>query len=68
MRSVGDGVIGRKQCGAPGAEHPRCVIGQGGPAMEAEKMLMMSGESLEQLKGYGRELQQLRVPTDVFRR
>lgn len=36
--------------------------------MEAEKMLMLSAESMEQLKGYGREMQQLRIPTDVFRR
>lgn len=44
------------------------VILQGGPAMEAEKMLMLAAESMEQLKGHGRELQQLRIPSDVFRR
>lgn len=31
-------------------------------------MLMLGAECMEQLKGYGRELQQLRVPTDVHRR
>lgn len=36
--------------------------------MEAEKMLMLVTECIEQLKGYGREMQQLRIPTDIFRR
>lgn len=45
-----------------------CVVLQGGPAMEAEKMLMLAAESLEQLKGYSRELQQLRIPTDIGRK
>lgn len=31
-------------------------------------MMMLASESMEQLKGYGRELQQLRIPTDVHRR
>lgn len=41
---------------------------QGGSVGEAERMLMVSAESMEQLKAYGRELQQMRIPTDVFRR
>ena len=36
--------------------------------MEVEKLLSMSSESLEQLRRCANDLQQLRVPHDLFRR
>eukprot|EP00066_Takifugu_rubripes_P027868 XP_011617134.1 PREDICTED: desmoplakin isoform X2 [Takifugu rubripes] len=48
-------------------QRAKMILQTGGPVMEAEKMLMLGAESMEQLKGYGRELQQLRVPTDIHR-
>lgn len=35
--------------------------------MEAEKLLIMAAETTEQMKVCGRELQQMRIPSDVFR-
>ncbi|XP_040910691.1 desmoplakin [Toxotes jaculatrix] len=43
------------------------VLQNGGSPMEAEKYMLMAAESLEQLRVCGRELQQLRIPSDVFR-
>lgn len=36
--------------------------------MDAEKLMMLAAETMEQLKAYNRELQQLRIPTDIHRR
>ncbi|KAJ3595119.1 hypothetical protein NHX12_004424 [Muraenolepis orangiensis] len=43
------------------------IIKTGGPAMEVDKMMSMSTESLEQLKRCGADLQHMRVPHDIFR-
>ncbi|XP_008298602.1 desmoplakin-A isoform X1 [Stegastes partitus] len=48
-------------------QRAKMVMQNGGPPMEAEKFLIMSAECMEQLKMYGRELQQMRVPNDIFR-
>lgn len=44
------------------------VVVQGGPAGEVDRLLIMVGESMEQLKLCGRDMQQMRIPNDVFRR
>ncbi|CAL8279824.1 unnamed protein product [Lota lota] len=44
------------------------IIKTGGPAMEVEKLMSMSSESLEQLRRCAGDLQQMRVPHDFFRR
>ncbi|XP_062260015.1 desmoplakin-A-like isoform X1 [Platichthys flesus] len=43
------------------------MLQNGHPAVEVEKQLMMSAETLDQLMLCGRELQQLRIPNNVFR-
>ncbi|XP_018532046.1 desmoplakin-A isoform X2 [Lates calcarifer] len=48
-------------------QRAKMILQAGGPVVEVEKLLSMAGESLEQLKLCGRELQQMRVPSDVFR-
>ncbi|XP_053186180.1 desmoplakin-A isoform X2 [Scomber japonicus] len=45
----------------------KMILQSGGPAVEAEKLMIMATESMEQLKSCGRELQQMRIPNDVFR-
>ncbi|XP_031150028.1 desmoplakin isoform X3 [Sander lucioperca] len=39
----------------------------GGPAVEVDNLLIMAAETMEQMKVYGRELQQMRIPNDIFR-
>ncbi|XP_034744791.1 desmoplakin-like isoform X2 [Etheostoma cragini] len=39
----------------------------GGPAVEVDQLLIMAAETMEQMKVYGRELQQMRIPSDIFR-
>ncbi|CAN9502822.1 unnamed protein product [Ophioblennius macclurei] len=48
-------------------QRAKMISQSGGSAAEAERMLMMSAQAMEQLKACGRDLQQLRVPSDVFR-
>lgn len=36
--------------------------------MEAEKLLLMAAETLDQMRLCGRDLQQMRVQSDVFRK
>ncbi|XP_029970136.1 desmoplakin-A isoform X2 [Salarias fasciatus] len=48
-------------------QRAKMISQSGGPAVEAERMLMMSAETIEQLKVCGRELQLMRVPSEVFR-
>ncbi|KAL6104618.1 dsp [Pungitius sinensis] len=43
------------------------ILQVGGPPMEVEKLLSMAAESMEQMAIYGNELQQMRIPTDIFR-
>ncbi|XP_063741836.1 desmoplakin-A-like isoform X2 [Eleginops maclovinus] len=43
------------------------IIQGGGQAAEAEKLLMMAAETMEQMMVCGRDLQQMRIPSDVFR-
>ncbi|CAB1428780.1 unnamed protein product [Pleuronectes platessa] len=43
------------------------MLQNGHPAVEVEKQLMMSAETLDQLILCGRELQHLRIPNNVFR-
>uniref|UniRef100_A0A3P8S5U7 Desmoplakin n=1 Tax=Amphiprion percula TaxID=161767 RepID=A0A3P8S5U7_AMPPE len=48
-------------------QRAKVTIQRGGPAMEAEKFLMMAAECMEQMSNCGRELQQMRIPSDIFR-
>uniref|UniRef100_A0A8D3BWU6 Desmoplakin a n=1 Tax=Scophthalmus maximus TaxID=52904 RepID=A0A8D3BWU6_SCOMX len=54
--------------GFGGQKLPVSMGASGAPAMETEKLMMMAAETLEQLKVCGRELQQMRIQNDVFRR
>ncbi|XP_059200288.1 desmoplakin-B-like isoform X1 [Centropristis striata] len=48
-------------------QRAKMILQGGGPVVEAEKLLIMAAETMEQMKVCGRELQQMRVPNDVFR-
>ncbi|KAM3604382.1 uncharacterized protein V6R79_010310 [Siganus canaliculatus] len=48
-------------------QRARMILQSGGPIIEVEKSLMMAAETIEQLKVCGRELQQLRINTDIYR-
>ncbi|KAM9349719.1 desmoplakin-A isoform 2-T2 [Symphorus nematophorus] len=48
-------------------QRAKMILQSGGQAMEAEKQLLMASETMEQMRLCGRELQQMRVPNDVFR-
>ncbi|KAM9844912.1 LOW QUALITY PROTEIN: desmoplakin-A-like [Aulostomus maculatus] len=48
-------------------QRAKMIVQGGGPAMEAEKLMIMATETIEQLKHCGRELQQMRIPNDIFR-
>ncbi|KAG7275157.1 hypothetical protein CRUP_015811, partial [Coryphaenoides rupestris] len=43
------------------------IIKNGGPAMEVDKLMSMSAETLEQLRRCALDLQHMRVPNDLFR-
>ncbi|XP_037314120.1 desmoplakin-A-like isoform X2 [Pungitius pungitius] len=43
------------------------ILQVGGPPMEVEKLLSMAAESMDQMAIHGNELQQMRIPTDIFR-
>ncbi|XP_070700467.1 desmoplakin-A isoform X2 [Pempheris klunzingeri] len=45
----------------------KSVLQGGGPAVEAEKLLIIAAETMEHMKICGRDLQQMRIPNDVFR-
>lgn len=47
-------------------QRAQVILQNGGPAVDAEKMLVMASETMEQMKVCGRELQQMRIPSDVF--
>ncbi|XP_056148854.1 desmoplakin-A-like isoform X2 [Lampris incognitus] len=49
-------------------ERAQHILQSGGPVLEAEKLLAMSSETLEQLKRCALDLQHMRVPHDLFRR
>ncbi|KAF3858210.1 hypothetical protein F7725_011411 [Dissostichus mawsoni] len=42
------------------------ILQGGGQAAEADKLLMMAAETMEQMMVCGRDLQQMRIPNDVF--
>ncbi|XP_069548155.1 desmoplakin-A isoform X1 [Brachyistius frenatus] len=48
-------------------QRAKMILQNGGPATEAERSLLMAAETTEQLKACGRDLQQMRIPNDVFR-
>ncbi|XP_070830129.1 desmoplakin-A isoform X3 [Chaetodon trifascialis] len=48
-------------------QRAKMILHSGGPAMEADKLLAMAAETMDQMSLCGRELQQMRVPTDIFR-
>ncbi|XP_037537237.1 desmoplakin, partial [Nematolebias whitei] len=48
-------------------EKANMILSSGGPPMEAEKLLALAAESIDKLKLCGRDLQELRIPNDVFR-
>ncbi|XP_071400786.1 desmoplakin-A isoform X2 [Centroberyx affinis] len=43
------------------------ILQSGSPAMEAEKLMTMAAETLEQLRRCGADLQHMRIPNDIFR-
>ncbi|KAM7400562.1 hypothetical protein PAMA_004985 [Pampus argenteus] len=43
------------------------ILQGGGQSVDVEHLMIMTAESIEQLKSCGRELQQMRVPNDIFR-
>ncbi|KAM7379392.1 hypothetical protein PAMP_004948 [Pampus punctatissimus] len=43
------------------------ILQSGGQSMDVEHLMIMTAESIDQLKSCGRELQQMRVPNDIFR-
>ncbi|XP_037131652.1 desmoplakin-like isoform X2 [Syngnathus acus] len=47
-------------------QRAKMILQSGGPPVEAEKMLMMAADHMELLKTYGMDLQQMRIPNDVF--
>ncbi|XP_033506002.2 desmoplakin-A isoform X3 [Epinephelus lanceolatus] len=47
-------------------QRAKMILQGGGPAMEAEKLMIMAAETMEQMKVCGRDLQQMRIPNDVF--
>ncbi|KAG7524699.1 desmoplakin isoform X2 [Solea senegalensis] len=48
-------------------QRAKMMIQGGAPTVEVEKLLMMSAETLEQLKMCGLEMQQMRIHNDVFK-
>ncbi|XP_056276918.1 desmoplakin-A isoform X2 [Pseudoliparis swirei] len=48
-------------------QRAKLIIKNGGPAGEADKLLNMAVESMEQMMVCGRDLQQMRIPSDIFR-
>uniref|UniRef100_A0A3Q1FU53 Desmoplakin a n=2 Tax=Acanthochromis polyacanthus TaxID=80966 RepID=A0A3Q1FU53_9TELE len=48
-------------------QRAKMIIQRGGPAAEADKCLVMAAECMEQMSTCGRDLQQMRIPSDIFR-
>ncbi|XP_029309011.1 desmoplakin-A isoform X2 [Cottoperca gobio] len=48
-------------------QRAKMIIQGGGLAMDAEKHLNMAAETMEQMKLCGRDLQQMRIPSEIFR-
>ncbi|XP_068593736.1 desmoplakin-A-like isoform X2 [Cebidichthys violaceus] len=48
-------------------QRAKMILQGGGPAGEADKLLNMAAESMEQMTLCGRELQQMRIPNEIFR-
>ncbi|XP_077581337.1 desmoplakin-A isoform X1 [Stigmatopora nigra] len=47
-------------------QRAKMILQSGGPPAEAEKMLALAGDRIEHLKTFGMELQQMRIPNDIF--
>ncbi|XP_034411002.1 desmoplakin-like isoform X2 [Cyclopterus lumpus] len=48
-------------------QRAKIILQSGGPAGESEKLLNMAAESMEQMTVCGRDLQQMRIPSDLLR-
>ncbi|XP_071773140.2 desmoplakin-A isoform X2 [Centroberyx gerrardi] len=48
-------------------QRAQLILQSGGPAMEADKLMTMAAETLEQLRRCGADLQHMRIPHDIFR-
>ncbi|XP_028448347.1 desmoplakin-A isoform X2 [Perca flavescens] len=48
-------------------ERANMIFQGGGLAVEVDKLLIMAAETMEQMMAYGRELQQMRIPNNLFR-
>ncbi|XP_074507516.1 desmoplakin-A isoform X1 [Sebastes fasciatus] len=48
-------------------QRAKMILQGGGSAVEAEQLLIMAAGTMEQMTLCGRELQQMRIPNDVFR-
>ncbi|XP_067385192.1 desmoplakin-A isoform X3 [Channa argus] len=48
-------------------QRAKMIVQSGGPPGEVDKMLHFAVEAIEQLKACGRDMQQMRIPNDVFR-
>ncbi|XP_070774248.1 desmoplakin-A isoform X3 [Enoplosus armatus] len=48
-------------------QRAKMILQGGGQAVEAEKLLIMAAETMDQMRAFGRELQQMRIPSDVLR-
>ncbi|KAK9539287.1 hypothetical protein VZT92_004403 [Zoarces viviparus] len=48
-------------------QRAKIILQSGGPAGEADKLLNMAAESMEQMMVCGRELQLMRIPSDILR-
>ncbi|KAK9539283.1 hypothetical protein VZT92_004399 [Zoarces viviparus] len=48
-------------------QRAKIILQSGGPAGEADKLLNMAAESMEQMMVCGRELQLMRIPNDILR-
>ncbi|KAK2822454.1 hypothetical protein Q5P01_022519 [Channa striata] len=48
-------------------QRAKMILQSGGPAAEADKMLIMAGECMDQLKLCSRDMQQMRMPNDIYR-
>ncbi|XP_035526358.1 desmoplakin-like isoform X1 [Morone saxatilis] len=45
----------------------KMILQSGGSAVEAEKLLLMASQTMEQMRICGKDLQQMRIQTDIFR-
>ncbi|CAJ1072362.1 desmoplakin isoform X2 [Xyrichtys novacula] len=48
-------------------QRARMILYEGGPAAEVEKLLILAAETMDQMSICGKELQRMRIPSDVLR-